>query len=163
VGWVSGATVHEVDGVDDFGLENIWLDLEYRGERFRFCDVTTDSFEETGHLRVSRVGLSQFRVYGFERGREPPPRETLADHCYTMGGTLDFGPQGDVGASLSPPIRSIPAFLARLSEVRRIVEGVPVEHPGICIGEDEHVVDIIATGKKKVTPLWCWAVRMAED
>jgi hypothetical protein len=80
-----------------------------------------------------------------------------------MGGMLDFGPQGDLGAKFDPPIRSIPEFLERLPEVQLAIEALPEEYPGKRIGAGEHVVTVMATGKEKVTPLWRWAMRKPAD
>lgn len=165
---IPGVVVLDVDGNHDLTLEDIWLDIEYRGERLYFSNITTASFTGVEHLCVGQVGEWEFMVYGIPAGHEPPPRESLHDfeaevHCYSWGGSLDFGPKGNVGARLSPPIRSIAEFLERLPEVRRVIMELPEEYPGTKVGEDEHVVTIIATGREKRTPLWSWAVREPAD
>jgi hypothetical protein len=79
---------------------------------------------------------------------------------YAYGGNLDFGPEGDVGRNLDPPIRSIPEFLRRLPEVEAIVAALPKDPPGTHVGESEHRSVTAATGKLNVTPTWIWAYRV---
>ena len=151
---IDGVKVLEVDGNHDTTLESIWLDMEYRGERLYFGNVTPASFSDVPHLGVAQIGPWVFTVRGYVAGKEP-----VEEHCRSVGGGLDFGSEGDVGARLEPPIRSIPEFLRRLPEMRRIVATLPDEPPGERIGTDEHRVIVTATGELKTTPLWVWAYR----
>jgi len=155
---IDGVVVIEVDGNHDVTLEDIWLDMEYRGERLYFSSVTADSFSGTDHLRVSQVGGSSFDVRGYV-GDSAPSEGT----CRLWGSDLDFGPDGDVGRALGRPIRSIPEFLRRLPEVRRIVEALPRSAPGVEVGTHEYGTVVTATGEKKQRLLRLFAHQEPSD
>jgi hypothetical protein len=133
---IEGVADIETYGNEDITFEDIGLALTYHGEPIHFSLVTSQSFDDVRHLKIGQVGTSDFVVRGFEEGYVP----TGADDDWSLlSGMLDFGPDGDIGATLDPPIRSIPEFLRRLDEVRRIVDGIPTTPPGIRIaaGADE--------------------------
>lgn len=120
-------------------LESLWLDAVYRGTPVSFTNVTPASFRDVEHLQVAQVGGWGFSVEEFEAGPDAPIEfakhdpwdpENPVQH-FSLGGSLDFGPAGDIGTEFDPPIRSIPEFLERLPEVVARIERLPEGYPGV--------------------------------
>jgi hypothetical protein len=118
-----GVTVLDVDGNHDFTLEDLWLEIDYRGTRLYFGSVTEGSFEpDGGYVDVAQVGEWGFTTRGY--------RSHSATEPFSYGAHIEFGPAGNQRSLIDLPIRSIPEFLDRLDEVKAVVMTLPEAPPG---------------------------------
>jgi hypothetical protein len=124
---IPGVEVIEVDGNHDITLEDIWLDIRYRGEAVHFGNVTSDSFDEwTPNLGVMRVGDWWFSEHTY-----PDPGREAAGDWNSHGGALDLEPGSVLGELFDPPLGGIRDFLERFDEVKSVIATIPIGSPGI--------------------------------
>ena len=146
---IDGVVVLDAGGNQDIMLEDIWLELEIDGVPVSFSQVTWNSFHQTDHLAVYRIGEWGFKLRGYRAPNLGPGKP--ARDASMWGTRLSLGRDGDWCPPTGGPVGNIPEFVRRLPELIKDIAAIPEGPPGVYLGR--------GPGTNALYHLWVYRVR----
>ena len=146
---IPGVVVVDSGGNLDVTLQDLWLDIEFRGHTIALVNVTEESFRGGGKVDVAAFDRWRFVCRGFASGADPQTEREVRTSAF-----IEFGRNGLMTQVLPRSLGSVGEFLDSIEDVESVILGLPVEAPGVCIGVDKSLYD---------EPLDIWVRKRAAD